>query len=179
VVLESLDDILGSHAPAELSDGDGTSASAYGYGMSSDPLGAGLPNARGLAGDQGDIPEIPALGRPVQVQLDLVRRLVERGAAFVVDSREHWEYDQGHLPGALLIPHAEASDLSRLRKLDTGRRPIVVYCGGGACETSIRLGSALTEAGHDRVLVFMGGFPAWEAAGLPVEQGSGGSGGLP
>ena len=52
-------------------------------------------------------------------------------------------------------------------------RPIIAYCGGGTCEISMGVADALIARGHRKVLVFMGGFPEWEAAGYPVVRGEG------
>ncbi len=120
------------------------------------------------------LPSIPDLGRPVQMQLPMVRRFHEAGGAVIVDVRDREEYRAGHIAGALSLPYDEAiTDPERLERLDAGGKPIIVYCGGGTCETSMNMAFALIEAGKSRVLVYMGGFPEWQASGLPVERGDG------
>ena len=64
-----------------------------------------------------------------------------------------------------------ASDPSMLDRVPLGK-PVVTYCGGGACELSLSLAHELIFAGHTRVLVYMGGFPEWQEAGHAVETGS-------
>ena len=59
----------------------------------------------------------------------------------------------------------------RVKNLDPGGRPIVVYCGGGACELSINLSRVLIEGGKRRVLIYEAGYPEWESAGYPVAKG--------
>ena len=54
-----------------------------------------------------------------------------------------------------------------IRRARSGR-PIVVYCAGGY--RSSVAASLLRAHGFDRVADIMGGFDAWHAAGLPVEQ---------
>ena len=46
-------------------------------------------------------------------------------------------------------------------------------CGGGTCELSIKLAEELFFAGHDRVAVYMGGFPEWVEAGYATTSGEG------
>ena len=60
-----------------------------------------------------------------------------------------------------------------LESLDTAGRPIIVYCGGGTCEISISLAEELIFAGHQRVAVYMGGYPEWVETGNAIETGEG------
>ena len=134
----------------------------------SDPLAvAGMP--------QTALPEIPAVGRPVQIELSAVRQLVEAAAALIIDARDLEEYRAGHIPGAINLPYETAvSDPALLENLPTHGRPIITYCGGGTCEVSINLAEELIYfAGHPQVAVYIGGFPEWAEAGLPVESGAG------
>ena len=125
-----------------------------------------------VAAGSSDLPEIPDLDRPIQIGLDAVKRLVDADAAVIVDAREADEFAAGHLPGALSMPYDEVSaEPERMENLDAGGRPIVVYCGGGACELSLNMAWDLISAGQKRVVVFMGGFPEWAEAGYAVETG--------
>lgn len=147
-------------------DGNPVPAPAGGYTATDDPM------AVGLGAEPADLPEIPVLDRPIRVEIDAVKRLIDAGAAVVVDARDPDEFAAGHLPGALSLPYEEvSSEPERLERLETGGRPIVIYCGGGACEVSLELAWDLIYAGHRRVVVYMGGFPEWEAAGHAVETG--------
>ncbi len=138
-----------------------------GYDEMSDPLGMrDVP--------QSGLPEIPDLGRPLQVQLPAVKKFFDAGAAVIVDARPKDEYESGHIPGSVHLPYEEVGfDPDRLEKFDPGGKPVIVYCGGGTCELSMNLARVLIEAGKKRVLVFMGGWPEWEAARYPVEHGAG------
>jgi NADPH-dependent 2,4-dienoyl-CoA reductase/sulfur reductase-like enzyme/rhodanese-related sulfurtransferase len=50
----------------------------------------------------------------------------------VVDARSKWEYDRGHLRGAVLAPNTEIrGQVEELRDLAAGRR-VAVYCENGA-----------------------------------------------
>lgn len=123
-----------------------------------------------------DLPEIPDLGRPLQVDLAATRKFFDARAALFVDAREAVEYADGHIPGAVSLPFDESvTDPVALEALDSAGKPLVVYCGGGACELSMNLAFALVQAGHKKVLVYMGGFPEWQGSGLPVEKGSAGA----
>ena len=75
-------------------------------------------------------------GRYQQVRVSEVRGLVESGA-YIVDVRETWEYQRGHLKGAVNIPLSEFRD--RLTEIP---RDVPVYIH---CRTSQRSYFALCE----------------------------------
>lgn len=111
---------------------------------------------------------------PLQVQMSAVKRFYDAGAALIVDARDAEDYEAGHIPGAINLPYDEfAGHYEFLETLDTGGRPIITYCSGGTCETSMNLAFDLRSVGHSKVLVFLGGYPEWEDGGLPVDQGPG------
>jgi rhodanese-related sulfurtransferase len=147
--------------PAEVADPYAT--------YSTDPLA--------VAGDplpDPSLPEIPAVGRPVQIELAAVQLFVDSAGALLIDARDPFEYEEGHLPGSINLPYETAiSDPALLERLDTGGRPIIAYCGGGDCEVSYSLALELVSLGHERVAVYVGGFPEWQESGLPVVTGEG------
>jgi len=123
-------------------------------------------------GRTGELPEIPDSGRPVPIELGAFERYVDAGAALILDARDPEEYREGHVPGALNLTYDQAAtDPVALENLDTGGRPIIVYCGGGECEVSLRLAHELIGSGFTRVAVYLGGFPEWQAANRPIAKG--------
>ena len=98
---------------------------------------------------------------------DLHERQQRESAPLVLDVRTAAEFDAGHVPGAVNIPHsALASRIGEL-PLDNG---VVVYCMKGP---RARLGeNTLREAGVERILHLDGGFNAWRESGLPVSSGA-------
>lgn len=145
--------------------GNAAPASSSLYSGSDDPLAIGGTLL---------LPEIPAVGRPVRIELAVLRQFFDADAALIIDARDRVEFESGHIPGAINLPYDEAiTDPVALQSLDSGGRPIVTYCGGGNCEISLSLASELFYAGHERVAVYVGGFPEWVEAGNPVENGAG------
>jgi rhodanese-related sulfurtransferase len=142
---------------------------------SADPYATYSTDPLAVAGDpmpDPNLPEIPAVGRPVQIELGAVELYVDANAAYLIDARDPFEYEEGHLPGSVNMPYDQAiSDPALLESLDTGGRPIIAYCGGGDCEVSYSLALELTAFGHERVAVYVGGFPEWQENGLPVVVG--------
>lgn len=97
------------------------------------------------------------------MQPDLtVQETHDRGdGVLLLDVREPYEWDAGHVAAALHVPMAQVS----LENVPTDR-PVVVVCrSGNRSGTVARL---LQEAGVDAVNM-LGGMQAWAAAGLPFE----------
>ena len=62
----------------------------------------------------------------------------------IIDARTQSEYDEGHIPGAILIPEYEIADRAEKELLDKDRL-ILVYCRSGrrskiAAEELVKLG---------------------------------------
>ena len=84
---------------------------------------------------------------------------------------------EGTIPGALVIERNvlewrldPASD-ARIAEAGSHDLPIVVFCNEGY--TSSLAAAALQDLGLWRATDLVGGFRAWQAAGLPVEPPSG------
>lgn len=83
----------------------------------------------------------------------------------VLDVRNPGELDDGTVPGAVTVPIANL--LERVGELDPAV-PTVVYCASGY-RSSIAA-SLLRARGFTRVADVLGGYQAWQAAGLPVAR---------
>jgi len=137
-----------------------------------DPMGMLGGGTAESASATEPLPEIPELGRPLQIQLPAVKRFFDADGALIIDAREPDEFAEGRIRGSINLPYDQAvTDPVLLESLDTGGRPLIVYCGGGTCELSLNLAYSLVEAGHTRVCVFMGGYPEWVDAGYPIATG--------
>jgi rhodanese-related sulfurtransferase len=120
-----------------------------------------------------DVPNIPESREPIEAGLDVVRRLYAAKAALFLDARSPEEFAQGHIAGATNLPFDDVfRDPDLAGKLADAGRPIVTYCGGGDCDVSRNLAFSIIDAGRRRVIVFTGGLPDWQQAGLPVATGS-------
>jgi rhodanese-related sulfurtransferase len=87
--------------------------------------------------------------------------------AYLLDVREHEEWDAGHAPGAVHIPLGELG--ARYTELDAGRS-LYVICRSG--NRSGHAAQALAGAGWDASNV-SDGMMGWQAAGLPMTSESG------
>jgi len=125
-----------------------------------------------------NVPQVPDLDRPMQIQLDAAKQFFDADAAWFVDARDEEECEQARIAGAICLPYDEVSDhADRLSSLGADARPIITYCGGGLCEVSLSVAWELVSRGHSKVLVYMGGFALCEESGYPVERGRSGMAG--
>ncbi len=109
---------------------------------------------------------------PMPVMLDEVRELLAAGA-LAVDARLPEAFREGHLPGAISLPLADAgSALEGFAARIARSRVLVVYCSGYGCPDSYDLAVQLIQEGFSEVRIFEGGFPEWRDADLPVEGGA-------
>ena len=96
-----------------------------------------------------------------------VAALIEAGnASVILDVRTPAEYESGHIPGAINIPHTELP--ARTNELATYQNEeIVVLCERGGRARSAR--GVLAAAGFERVLDLTGHMSAWRTGGFPLE----------
>jgi rhodanese-related sulfurtransferase len=104
------------------------------------------------------------------VSLAEMKRLYDDGAVFIIDARDPYEYEEGHIPGAINIPYDRVPEyLDQLYNEIPTDQPVIVYCRGPACDFSDQLATELKILGYQDVRVFTGGWEQWTAAGYPVE----------
>jgi len=83
----------------------------------------------------------------------------------LLDVRTPAEYAEGHIPGAINIPHTELA--SRIAELSEARKgDLVVYCRSGN-RTEQALG-VLREAGFSRLFHLKGDYLGWSEEKRPV-----------
>lgn len=112
-------------------------------------------------------PNAAELNLPAGADIDTqtVADIKERDDVFVLDVREQWEYDEGHIPGIYHIPMGAIPD--RLNEIPKDKT-VIVSCMSGV--RSDRISNFLMENGYTSVHNHQGGIVAWQKAGLPVER---------
>ncbi|MFM9969891.1 MAG: rhodanese-like domain-containing protein [Burkholderiales bacterium] len=75
----------------------------------------------------------------------------------------------GHLPGALHLPHDAVRTLAASLLPDKAA-PVVVYCASKTCQNSHIAAAQLVSLGYGDVAVYAGGKQDWVEAGLPLER---------
>lgn len=104
---------------------------------------------------------------PVMPASELVQRIKDGSAPFILDVRSEREFASSHIPGAVNIPHVDIKDrLSEI--LAFKEKEVVVHC-----ESGVRAGIAeavLHGAGFKRVVHLEGDMRAWRRNGHPTES---------
>ncbi len=108
--------------------------------------------------------ELSSADLAAELAPDIVAKLNDAGEVVIIDVREDWEYQEGHIPGATLIPLGSLPD--RISEIPSDV-PVVLVCRSGN-----RSGQAfrfLTQKGLDNVHNMKGGMLAWQDAGLGID----------
>ncbi|NVK24015.1 MAG: rhodanese-like domain-containing protein [Gammaproteobacteria bacterium] len=82
----------------------------------------------------------------------------------VLDTRSKSEFDQGHIQGALNIPHTEV--INQLEKLKGVNKTIVVHCRSG--RRALTAEQALLDNGFNNLKHLQGDIKGWTANGYPL-----------
>jgi len=111
------------------------------------------------------VPALVLAGKPAVAPAAVAELSARPDAPLILDVRSQAEFDAGHVPGAVLIPHDQLA--GRLSELDRDDW-VLVYC-----KTGRRAGIAeklLAENGFD-VRQIEGSWQRWSAEGRTAEAG--------
>lgn len=100
------------------------------------------------------------------LKLDEIKPLIDSGAYEVVDVREGWERERGHIPGSRHVVLSRI--LANPMNLEFRNRTIFVCEIGERSAVASEMAVAL---GVKDVVNFRGGHKAWREAGLPLDRG--------
>ena len=87
----------------------------------------------------------------------------------VLDVRERDAYEEGHIPGARLLPRGQL-ELRVNQDLPDPTPRILAYCEFGRISTLAA--ATLRTMGYQRAVALDGGMQAWREAGFPVRTGN-------
>lgn len=94
----------------------------------------------------------------MNITAEEARKIMDSQEGYIVlDVRAQEEYDEGHIPGAIVIPHTEIEDRAEEEMPDKGQL-ILVYCRSG--RRSKIAAEALVELGYTNIREF-GGILDW------------------
>ena len=99
------------------------------------------------------------------LKLEDVRKLMDEGDYDIVDVREDWEWNKGHVPGAR---HVVLNSLLANPAAAKFRDKTIFVCLSG--ERSSVASEMAVALGIKDVVNFRGGTKAWKDAGLPLEM---------
>ena len=94
----------------------------------------------------------------MNITAEEAKRIMDSEEDYIIlDTRTEAEYDEGHIPGAIVIPHDEIADRAE-EELPDKERSILVYCRSG--RRSKLAAEALVELGYTNIKEF-GGIIDW------------------
>jgi rhodanese-related sulfurtransferase len=86
--------------------------------------------------------------------------------AYILDVRESYEFAQGHIPGAVMIPLRQLK--GRVNELPEDKEIVVVCLSGARSKVGLEI---LREEGYEKSSSLTGGMNAWRTAGYPIKTG--------
>jgi rhodanese-related sulfurtransferase len=99
-----------------------------------------------------------------RISVEEAKAMIDDGDVQVIDSREPWEWAEGHVPGALNIPHMATLP----RNADLARdKPIIFICKSGS--RSAVAAEFASSVGLTDLFNVEGGTMDWIKAGYEVE----------
>jgi rhodanese-related sulfurtransferase len=121
---------------------------------------------------EADSTATDAAPREGVVSLEQMKELFDAGTAVIIDARSTTEYEEGHIPGAINIPHDRIPEFMEVlnNEVPTDAR-VVCYCRSLTCDFSDLLATEMKVIGYQNVSVFSGGWDQWKEAGHPAETG--------
>jgi rhodanese-related sulfurtransferase len=106
------------------------------------------------------------------VTLAQIKEALDAGSATIIDARSVEEYEEGHIPGSINIPHDRIPEfVQTLNNEVSTDAHVICYCRSLTCDFSDLLATELKIIGYQDVSVFSGGWDEWSKAGYPVEKG--------
>jgi rhodanese-related sulfurtransferase len=109
-----------------------------------------------------------AVDGAVSVDAAKAKALFDSGVVFI-DVRSDKDWAAGRIPDAVHIElkkkFNEEAMAAEVKKGDQ----VVIYCNGESCMRSSKASAQAVSWGFTGVHYFRDGFPAWKAAGYPVE----------
>jgi len=98
------------------------------------------------------------------VTVEQAKELIEKKSSLVLlDVRTDWEFDSGHIEGAINMP---VDDLQQRHAELKPNDEILVYCRTG--NRSAKAMQILKDNGYSKIYNMEGGIEAWKKAGYPI-----------
>ena len=102
------------------------------------------------------------------VSVDQVKAKIDSAEAiFLLDVREPWEFETGHIRGTVNLPWNSGVLREKYASLPKNK-PIIVICRSG--NRSVAASAFLEEKGFDHVLNMLGGMNAWTYSTVTTEE---------
>ena len=94
-----------------------------------------------------------------QITQDDAKRMMDEQDVIILDVREQYEYDAGHIKGAVLLPVGSISEETAASVIPDKDSTVLVYCRSG--NRSKTASKALFDLGYTNIYEF-GGITTWK-----------------
>jgi rhodanese-related sulfurtransferase len=88
---------------------------------------------------------------------ELQKRMKGDNPPTIIDVREPYEFRQGHIPGAIMLPLGRLQ--SKLKGLDPGKSYVMVCLSGSRSRQACSL---MTQSGIENISNLAGGMGSWD-----------------
>ena len=99
--------------------------------------------------------------------LDMMRELKNLR---LIDNRDSASFEQGYISGSYSMPYVKATPQAMLAIAPDKSTPLVFYCDGPNCLTSLRVARKALSYGYANVFWFKGGIQEWRGKKLPLSD---------
>ena len=93
-----------------------------------------------------------------KITQEAAKEMMDTQEVVILDVREQYEYDSGHIPGAVLLPVGTIAEATAATVIDDMDTVVLVYCRSG--NRSKTASQALADLGYTNVYEF-GGINDW------------------
>jgi rhodanese-related sulfurtransferase len=107
---------------------------------------------------------------PALIKLEEAYNLYSSGKVIFIDARDQWDFNDGHIKGALNIPEYKYDIEMPIVKALNKNFSFVIYCGDIECDVSKRLAIELSKIGFKNILILEGGWTKWIELNYPIEK---------
>jgi rhodanese-related sulfurtransferase len=100
---------------------------------------------------------------------EIQETLASRAPMILIEALPEKYYRDGHLPGAINLPHDQVRQLAA-QTLPDKNALIVTYCANTPCQNSRIAAELLVSLGYTNVAEYVEGKQGWVEAGLTLEK---------
>jgi rhodanese-related sulfurtransferase len=99
--------------------------------------------------------------RGINVNISGVEAAINDSSVQIIDARPAFQYEMGHIPGAVNIPYNTPNLEIVMQKSSLVNKVLIVYCSSKKCNAANVLAEKLLIQGYSHIKVYPGGWQEW------------------
>ncbi|MBN1397019.1 MAG: rhodanese-like domain-containing protein [Bacteroidetes bacterium] len=103
------------------------------------------------------------------ISLENAKELFDSQEALFIDSRHNFDYNRGHIHGAINIGLDSIKTAGAVLETIPKEKIFVIYCDGVECNSSIELAAELNGLNFKNIKIFFGGWQEWKKNNYPID----------